>query len=360
MRARMVWAALGAVAGLWACATGESTSAGGGGQSAGGFGNVVNSGGSVWGDGSAGNGATGGVPAGGGGLAGASGGGGASGSSGGGTGGTTSGGGGTPSGGGSGGSGGDAGPTWPTCDTKPSAAPTKTVQQIWADNPTTETQVWLPGVFVTAISGSACANNTTCQIFVQQAESYASLAAGAKQAIKLRVAGSVAQYFTSLKVGDKVDVLGYAWRYNLGGANEMVVQINSQLPGCAKKVGTGSPTPITGVQLTDLSVAFYEQTHGPLLIQLSTVTGKPAAPSEIFGLWKTGVGIGDAGPESLVNASPFFLANNAFTGLPTNGTTAVDFKTVTGVFAVFIPSLEAGSPPKYMVTYPRSMAEMVQ
>lgn len=217
----------------------------------------------------------------------------------------------------------------------------------------------MPGVYITAISGSGCANNTTCQIFVQQAESYASLAAGAKQAIKLRIASTVAQYFTGLAVGDKVDVLGYAWRYNLSGANEMAIQINSQLPGCAKKVGTGTPVPITGVQLTDLSVGFYEQTHGPLLVQLSTVTGKPAGASEIFGLWKTGVGIGDAGPENLVNASPFFLPNGAFTGLPTNGTTAVDFTTLTGVFSVFIPVTEAGSPPKYMVMYPRAMSEMV-
>ncbi|GMV18034.1 MAG: hypothetical protein HS104_25485 [Polyangiaceae bacterium] len=360
MRAQMVWAVVGAVASVVACAAGESTSSGGGGQNAGGFGNVSGTGGQIWGDGSAGNGATGGVPAGGGGAAGSGGsagsGGGAAGSGGGNTGGATSGGGGSS---GSGGSGGDAGPSWPTCDTQPSGVPTKTVQQIWADNPTTETQVWVPGVYVTAISGSGCANNTTCQIFVQQAESYASLAAGAKQAIKLRVASTVAQYFTGLAVGDKVDVLGYAWRYNLSGANEMAIQINSQLPGCAKKVGTGTPAPITGVQLTDLSVGFYEQTHGPLLVQLSTVTGKPAGASEIFGLWKTGVGIGDAGPENLVNASPFFLPNGAFTGLPTNGTTAVDFTTLTGVFSVFIPVTEAGSPPKYMVMYPRAMSEMV-
>lgn len=356
MRAQMVWAVVGAVASVVACAAGESTSSGGGGQNAGGFGNVSGTGGYVWGDGSAGNGATGGVPAGGGGASGSGGsagsGGGAAGSGGGNTGGATS-------GGGSGGSGGDAGPSWPTCDTQPSGVPAKTVPQLWADDPATETQVWVPGVYVTAISGSGCANNTTCQIFVQQDESYASLAAGAKHAIKLRIAASVAQHFTGLQVGDKVDVLGYAWRYNLGGANELVIQVNSQLIGCAKKIGTGTPVPITGVQLTDLSVSFYEQTHGPLLVQLSTVTGKPAGVSEIFGLWKTGVGIGDAGPESLVNASPFFLPNGAFTGLPTSGTTAVDFTTLTGVFSVFIPTTEAGSPPKYMVVYPRAMSEMV-
>ena len=374
MRKELGWALIGLLT-VAACAAGEASSAGGGGQSSGGFGNVVNTGGSVWGDGSAGTGsvgATGGIGAsggfggvaGGGGASGAgasggtSGSGGASGSggvgasggaSGGGSGGTSTGGGGT---------GGDAGATWPTCDTQPSAAPSKTIVQIWADNAATETQVWVPGVFITAISGGACVSGTTCQIFVQQAETYASLAAGAKQGIKLRIASTVANYFASLKVGDKVDVLGYAWRYNLGGANEMAIQINSQLPGCAKKVGTGNPVAITGVQLTDLTVAAYEQTHGPLLVQLTTVTGKPALPTEIFGLWKTGVGIGDAGPESLVNASPFFLANGAFTGF-TSGQ-PVDFKTLTGVFAVFSPFVEAGTPPKYTVVYPRVMTEMVQ
>ncbi|MFO0565482.1 MAG: hypothetical protein U0263_07455 [Polyangiaceae bacterium] len=104
----------------------------------------------------------------------------------------------------------------------------------------------------------------------------------------------------------------------------------------------------------------YETSVGPLLVQLATVTGKPAAPTEIFGLWKTGVGIGDAGPESLVNASPFFLPNNAFTGLPTDGLTPKDFKTITGVFAVFQPFVEAGVAPKYTVVYPRAMSEMAQ
>ncbi|MFO0565481.1 MAG: hypothetical protein U0263_07450 [Polyangiaceae bacterium] len=251
MQGQGIFVVLGALGVVAACAAGESTDGGGGGQNVGGFGNVVNSGGSTWGDGSAGNGASGGVPAGG--FGGQSGSGGASGStSGGGAGGTGGGTGGATGGGGSGGSGGsggDAGPTWPTCDVQPSGVPTKTIPQIWADNSATETQVWVPGVFVTAISGSACSAGTSCQIFLQQDETYATLAAGAKHGIKMRIASTVTQHFTGVKVGDKVDVMGYGWRYNLGGASEMVVQVNSQLPGCAKKIGTGNPTPITGVQL---------------------------------------------------------------------------------------------------------------
>ncbi|MCC6668346.1 MAG: hypothetical protein IT375_31670 [Polyangiaceae bacterium] len=323
-----------------ACATGEGTDGVGAGGS-GGFGNVSGSGGAPSGGGTGGT-ATGGT-AGSGGAAGSGGGGGLAGS-----------------GGSGGGSGGDGGPGWPTCDSPPSGVPQKTLAQIWSDNPAKETQVWVPGVFVTAISGAGCVSGSTCQVFVQQAESYPSLAAAAKQAIKLRIANTVALHFTSLKVGDKVDVLGYAWRYTLGGANELVIQVNSQLPGCAKKVGGGTPVPISGVQLGDLSVSTYEQTHGPVLIQLSAVSGKPAAVKEIFGLWKTGVGIGDAGPEAVVNASPFFLPNGAFVGLPTTGTDTVNFKTVSGVFSVFVPGADGGAAPKYKVVYPRSMSELAQ
>jgi hypothetical protein len=235
--------------------------------------------------------------------------------------------------------------------------PEKTILQIWADNYSVETQVWVPGVYVTAVSGGACVAGQSCQIFVQQAESYPNLVSGAKNGIKLRISGPTAQYFTGIAVGDRIDVLGWAWRYDLGGSNEMVVQVNSVLPGCAFEVGTGAPVPIN-VQLADLTVTAYEQTVGPLLVRLSTVTGKPALPTEIFGLWATGVGIGDGGPESLVNASPFFLSGGAFSGL-TSGQN-VNFNSVSGVFAVFVPAVDGGTAPKYKVIYPRTMADMQQ
>jgi len=213
-------------------------------------------------------------------------------------------------------------------------------------------------VYVTAISGGACVANETCQIFVQQDETYASLTAGAKHGLKIRVSANVAKYFTGLQVGDRIDAQGYAWRFDLFGNNEIVLQVNSTLPGCAKKVGSGNPTPIIGVQLSDLSVNAYEQTIGPLLVQVATVTGKPAGPTEIFGIWKTGVGIGDAGPTSIPSLSPFFLTGGAFTGLTAAQT--VNFQTVTGVFALFVPTQDAGTPPKYIVIYPRTMSDLAQ
>jgi hypothetical protein len=254
----------------------------------------------------------------------------------------------------------DAPPGWPTCDAKPATAAHKTLPQIWADDPSAPTEVWVTGTYVTAISGGACTAGDACQIYLQQDPTYASFALGAHRAIKLRVSGTAAQYFTALAPGDQVDVLGHAWRFNLGGANELVIQVNAQLQGCAKKIGTGAPAPITGIQLSDLNVTSYELTHGPLLIQVAAVSGKPAAPAEIFGIWPTGVGIGDASPSDLVSISPFFLPAFAFTGLPTNGQTTVSFQTVTGVFGQYIPATETGTPPKYHVIYPRSMADLVQ
>lgn len=349
-----------------ACAAGDTADGAGGTSNTGGFGNVVNSGGSVWGDGSAAGGAGGTGAVGGSGGLGAFGGtggdGGTAATGGGGTTGGTGGVAGASGGGGaagSGGSAGDAGPTWPLCDVKPSSVPSKTINQVWVDNPTQETQVWISGAYVAAVSGSGCTSGSSCQIFIQSATSYANLGAAAKNGINVRVAGSVAQHFTGIAVGDQVDVMGWAWRSTLGGASEMVVQVNSSLPGCAKKVGAGTLTPVAA-QLSDLTVNAYEQTHGPMLVQLSTITGKPAGTKEIFGLWTTGVGIGDAGPEGLVNVSPYFLANNAFTGLPTDGQTAVDFTSVSGVFAVFVPFTEAGTPPKYVVVYPRTVSELVK
>jgi hypothetical protein len=337
----------------YACAGGDSTSSPSGGGGHGAVGGTTSGGGN---GGTTSGGGTGGLVTGGnggtttGGSGGAAGSGGSAGSSG-----------GAAGAGNTGGTAGAAGSgaTWPTCDSQPNGVPQKTILDIWNDNPSTETEVWVPGVYITAISGNGCVAGQTCQIFLQQEESYVTFAAGAKHAIHMRISANVALHFVGLAVGDRVDAMGWAWRYNLNGENDMAIQVNAQLPGCAKKVGTGNPQPIS-VQYSDLTVNAYEQTTGPLLVQLSTVTGKPALATEIFGLWETGVGIGDAGPTGLVNASPYFLDNHAFVGLPTDGQTPVNFQTVTGVFGVYVPIVDSGTPPKYVVVYPRANSELVQ
>jgi len=220
------------------------------------------------------------------------------------------------------------------------------------DDPAMPTDVWLPGVYVTAVSHGGCSAGYACQIFVQSAETFADLASGSQQAIKLFISANTAEHFTGVAVGDKVDADGYAWRYNLTGQHELLVEVNLQLPGCAKKVGTGNPTPVV-VTLDDLSVPAYEDTVGPLLVRVNGVTGKPALPTETFGLWNTGV-FTDAGVNNLTSLSPYFLTGGAFTGLTQSHLT--DFTSLTGVFGIFILS---SSGAKYEELYPRNAADIV-
>jgi hypothetical protein len=97
----------------------------------------------------------------------------------------------------------------------------------------------------------------------------------------------------------------------------------------------------------------YEDTVGPLLVTVDTVSGKPQLPGEIFALWDTGV-FSDAGPSATVNLSPYFLPNGVFVGFMQGS--IHDFGKVTGVFGLFV--LLGNPPAKYKVIYPRSMAEV--
>jgi hypothetical protein len=232
--------------------------------------------------------------------------------------------------------------------------PTKTIPQIWTDDPATATEVWVPGVIVTAVSRGDCQPGQACQIYLQQDATYADFATGAQHGIKLFASAPTAQYFDDLAVGDVVDVLAHAWRYNLNGQNELLLQVNLALPGCAKETGTASPSPILGVTLDDLTVQAYEVTHGPLLIQLSTVSGRPQAPAEVFALWETGT-FSDAGISEVTSLSPYCLPSAVFSGLQQDVIT--DFTTVTGVFGLFVPP--PGST-KYEMLYPRTMTEVVE
>ncbi|MFT3775081.1 MAG: hypothetical protein QM820_57775 [Minicystis sp.] len=262
---------------------------------------------------------------------------------------STSGTGGQTGRGGSGGSG--TGGGWPTCDAPEPGAVQKTLHQIWQDDPAQPTEVWVPGVYVTGVAKSGCQAGVACQLFVQQSEQYADLAAGSQQSIKLFVSANAAQHFVGIKVGDRVDVDAFAWRYTLSSQHELLLQVNLQLKGCAKVVGTGNPQPVT-VQLSDLTLSAYEDTVGPLLVKVLGVSGKPQMPMETFGLWKTGT-FTDAGPDTIVSLSPYFLATGAFAGLQTGK--VHDFTEVVGVFGLFSPTSDPTA--KYKEIYPRVDAE---
>lgn len=249
------------------------------------------------------------------------------------------------------------GAAWPDCSA-PTPSPTAmqtTIADIWAQNYSKPTEVYLSGGLVTGVSAGGCSAGFPCQIFIQDAESYANLGAAAKHAIKIFASANTAQYFSGVVPGDKIDVLGWAWRYNLDGYNELLVQVNLALPGCFKKVGTGTPTPTTAT-LDDFTPAAYETTHGPVFVKVDAVSGTPQQPTEIFALRKTGV-FSDAGLSTLTNLSPFFLKGTAFTGLTPSQST--NFTSVTGVFSLYVLAPDAGGT-KYEVIYPRTMADVVK
>jgi hypothetical protein len=252
----------------------------------------------------------------------------------------------------------DAAAPWPTCDAKPAGAPVKSIAQIWQADPKVATEAWVEGAYVTAVSGAACRANKACQIFLQSDLAYASLAAAAKHGIKVFVSAAVASYFTSVRVGDRVDVLGWAWRYDVDAQHELLLQVNTVLPGCAKTTSTGNAlVPLAGVTLADLTLDRYENTHGPLLVRVASLLGKPdASPAATFGLFHANDGGAfdagsDAGAE-IVSLSPFMLPSSAFTGL---APTLTAFSSITGVFGTFVPASGA----KYLEIYPRTPADLV-
>lgn len=263
---------------------------------------------------------------------------------------TTSATGGTTSAGGQGGTGGGEEP-WPTCETKPDDVDLITIPQIWQNDPTAPSEVWVSGAIVTAVSFGGCSDGFPCEIFLQDAPGYANFAAGAQHGIKLFASAATAGYFEGIAPGDVVDTLAHAWRYDVDGKNELLLQVNLQLPGCARATGTGTPIPITGVTLDQLTKDAYENTHGPLLVQVATVSGMPTNNDETFGLWETGtINQGD-----IVSLSPYFLPNGAFSNLVLGG--ILDFSSVTGVFGIFIPDAQS---PTFLHIYPRTMADVVQ
>jgi hypothetical protein len=239
----------------------------------------------------------------------------------------------------------------PGCDAPPPGAAQKTIAEIWADNPTQPTATWVAGVYVTAISGSKCDASYECQLFVQSETSFASFDAGAQQALRVLAFPPSVNELASLAVGDRIDLYGSVWRHTSGGQNELLFELSSTYPGCAKKIGAGEPAGIPDVTLEQLTVAAYESTHGPLLVRLDGVSGKPNDMKKIFALWKS-FQIGDGGIEDVVSLSPYFLPNGQFTGLTAG--VIHNFSYVQGVFGLFVPPAPSS---KYKVLYIRSMAD---
>lgn len=245
----------------------------------------------------------------------------------------------------------DAGPDWPSCDTKPAAATTATIRELWTANPTAPKFSWVSGVVVTAVSSGGCAADKACQIFVQEESTETTLAGVAKRAIKVFVSAKAASRFTGIVPGDKVDVAAHAWRYNVDGQNELLLQVNDLTRGCMKKTGVGTIAPVAATLADLVTVDAYESTLGPVLVKVSEVTGNTKTLAQIFGLRPIG------GAPTLVSLSPYCLAGSLFTGLTESK--AYDFSTITGVYGMFIPGAPSdGGLSKYLVIYPRTLADL--
>lgn len=254
------------------------------------------------------------------------------------------------------------GAAWPTCDAKPSTATARTIPEIWQADPPAAVETWVTGAYVTAISGSACTANKACQLFVQTDLSYPSLAAAAKHAIKVFVSAAVSSHFTSVAVGDRIDVLGWAWRYDINAQHELLLQVNAQVRGCAKTTSSNHTlVPLSGLTLPQLTLDKYENTHGPLFVRVASVLGKPdPSPTTTFGLFHANEGgLPEAGADagaSIVSLSPFFLPGSSFTGVtPPLTPVLTAFASLTGVFATFV----SASGTKYLEIYPRKTTDVV-
>ncbi|MDB4992800.1 MAG: hypothetical protein JWM74_232 [Myxococcaceae bacterium] len=250
---------------------------------------------------------------------------------------------------------------WPDCKTQPSAAPAKTISEIWTSfgASTTPNYTWITGAYVTAVSRGGCTAGRACQIFLQSDPGYATLAAATHKSIKVFASAATGTYFSGIAVGDKIDALGWAWRYTKGGQNELLLEVNAQLPGCARKVGSATLTPIPNVLLSDLTTTGYETTYGPLFVEVPAISGTPvAALEETFGLYPTLDGGGFDGGGEIVSLSPFFLPGSTFTNPPLSPSKKT-FQKVTGVFGLFVPSTDAATATKYLEIYPRTMADIV-
>jgi hypothetical protein len=257
----------------------------------------------------------------------------------------------------------DAANDWPTCDTKPAATTATTIAALWATPPAAPTYSWISGAYVTAISGAGCTTSTTasCQIFLADATSYADLAAAGKHAIRLLVFPPGSPHFVAPQVGDKVDVAAWGYRNTSGGQNELMLDVSDARRGCIFKTGTGTVAPVTATLGQLGTLAAYQDTYGPVLVQLAGVS----ANTDTTSVSKTTGGLFyptmfDAGGPTPISVSPFFLSGGTFTGYTVS--TRYDWATLTGVFGIFrpAPAADAGTPPTYLELYPRTMDDLVK
>jgi hypothetical protein len=255
------------------------------------------------------------------------------------------------------------GTTWPTCDTMPSSATPTTIASLWTANPSRPEFRWVSGAVVTAISRGGCVAGSACQIFVQEPTTATTVAEAAHHAIKVFISAASASRFVSIRLGDQVNIAAYAWRYNVNGQNELLLQVadSCSLRGCMTRTGLGSIVPVTATLDGIGSVMAYENTIGPVLVRLENVSATTDMTTPLTsttgGLFVAGMAV-DGGRSETVSVSPFFLPDSRFVGF--TAAQRIRFTSLVGVFGMFIPTptSDGGVSPRYLQIYPRALADL--
>ncbi len=255
------------------------------------------------------------------------------------------------------------GSTWPTCDARPAGATATSISALWTADPMRPTFSWVSGVVVTAISRGACSAGTACQIYVQEPTGATTLADAAHHAIKVFISAASASRFTAIHVGDRVDVAASAWRYNVSGQNELLLQVadSCSLRGCMTRTGDGVIAPVPATLSALGSVTAYESTVGPVLVRFTDVAATTDATTPLQsttgGLYVPGVAL-DGGRSEAISVSPFFMPGSRFVGY--TASQRLRFSSLTGVFGMFIPtSTSDAGVAKYLQVYPRTVDDLV-
>jgi hypothetical protein len=257
------------------------------------------------------------------------------------------------------------GDVWPSCEARPAAAVSTTLAALWTENPARPSFRWVSGAVVTAVSRGGCVAGSACQIFVQEPGAATTLDEVAHRAIKVFVSSAAAGRFATVRVGDRVDLAAHAWRYDVGGQNELLLQIadSCSLRGCMQRTGSGTVTAVRATLASLASVMAYETTYGPVLVRFEGVSATTDMSSPLDsttgGLFTTGA-TPDAGFSGVpISVSPFFLPAGRFTGF--SGAQRIRFTSLTGVFGMFIPSTPGpdGGVRRLLQVYPRTVDDLV-
>ena len=255
------------------------------------------------------------------------------------------------------------GSAWPTCDARPAAAAATSISALWMADPMRPTFSWVSGVVVTAISRGACSAGTACQIYVQEPTGATTLADATHHAIKVFISAASSSRFTTIHVGDRVDIAAWAWRYNISGQNELLLQVadSCSLRGCMTRTGDGVIAPVPATLSALGSVAAYESTVGPVLVRFTDVAATTDATTPLQsttgGLFVPGMTL-DGGRTEAISVSPFFMPGSRFVGY--TASQRLRFTSLTGVFGMFIPtSTSDAGVAKYLQVYPRTVDDLV-